>query len=610
MRNFKVKFSVITCLFYIGLLFWALGGVQQAYAIEINNKSIDQVQGTTSVKVTFNDPRLELAIRNALGKPTGDIEDIDMALLTDFSVQNDSVADLTGLEYAINLKSLDFHGNRIIDLAPLQGLVNLTNLSLSYNQITDITPLAGLLNLTQLSLNSNQLTDIAALQNLVKLTFLELDNNPIGNITALANLDSLENLYISNTPVTDINALRYLLQLSILYLDQCRISDFTPLQNLTTLQELYLDETDIHDLSVLQNLTHLTTLAAANNKINNINTLQALPQLMILNLNYNPISDFTPLLQLPNIQELYLEQNDIRDLSILQNMTQLKRLHLNYNLVRDIHTLKTLTELEYLYIRYNNLDHDDLPELYGLDKLKYLNIKNNPGILSGTKIQTLADSLDGLDCENINWSGVCGIDPNAVAICWIEPDTANINELVTVQATGSDTNQSRIRIRIDWGDDVISEYSELQANASIFTFTHTYSQSRKFRIRVMRRNESGVETPWSPRQDIVILDNNSINTEKGTPVHSITLAQNYPNPFNASTTIHYSLPRAGHIKVSIYNLAGQAIARLVDGIQTAGEQSIVWNGRNNAGLAAPSGVYIYQIESGTAIYSRKMVLLR
>jgi hypothetical protein len=73
------------------------------------------------------------------------------------------------------------------------------------------------------------------------------------------------------------------------------------------------------------------------------------------------------------------------------------------------------------------------------------------------------------------------------------------------------------------------------------------------------------------------------------------LSQNYPNPFNPSTQIHYSLPQSGMVTLSVYNLLGQEVARLVNNEQKeAGTYTVQWAPRNLA-----SGVYIYRIHVQT-----------
>ncbi|MCL0107947.1 leucine-rich repeat domain-containing protein [Peptococcaceae bacterium] len=141
------------------------------------------------VETFLLDTNLEAAIRDALGKPTGNITKEDMAKLTNLEANRRRIIDLSGLEYAVNLTSLNLHGNQITDITPLAGLTNLTRLYLGGNQITDITPLAELTNLTRLNLSYNQITDITPLAGLTNLTnlnlLLNLGDNQITDITPL-----------------------------------------------------------------------------------------------------------------------------------------------------------------------------------------------------------------------------------------------------------------------------------------------------------------------------------------------------------------------------------------------------------------------------------------
>jgi hypothetical protein len=91
---------------------------------------------------------------------------------------------------------------------------------------------------------------------------------------------------------------------------------------------------------------------------------------------------------------------------------------------------------------------------------------------------------------------------------------------------------------------------------------------------------------------------------------TIQLYQNYPNPFNPTTVIGYRLPSAGNVKLSIYNLLGQKIETLINSFQSAGEQSVVWDGRDDRNMPVSSGIYFYCLESGERIVQKKMVLMR
>ena len=71
---------------------------------------------------------------------------------------------------------------------------------------------------------------------------------------------------------------------------------------------------------------------------------------------------------------------------------------------------------------------------------------------------------------------------------------------------------------------------------------------------------------------------------------SLALEQNYPNPFNAGTSIRFALPTAGEIDLVLYNLAGQPVATLVEGVRPAGAYALQWDGRDEAGRVLASGV--------------------
>lgn len=83
------------------------------------------------------------------------------------------------------------------------------------------------------------------------------------------------------------------------------------------------------------------------------------------------------------------------------------------------------------------------------------------------------------------------------------------------------------------------------------------------------------------------------------------LLPNYPNPFNAVTEIIYALSENSTVYLSIYNLAGEKIATLVDGKQTAGYKSVTWDASDYS-----SGIYFYKLTAGDFTQTRRMTLLK
>jgi hypothetical protein len=97
----------------------------------------------------------------------------------------------------------------------------------------------------------------------------------------------------------------------------------------------------------------------------------------------------------------------------------------------------------------------------------------------------------------------------------------------------------------------------------------------------------------------------------GLDENKLLLQPNYPNPFNKTTTINYSILHADNVKLIIYDMLGREIKTLVDEYQTAGAESVEWDGTDREGKRVPSGTYFYQIQSGDGnASSKKMIFLK
>ncbi|UCD37550.1 MAG: VCBS repeat-containing protein [Fidelibacterota bacterium] len=107
-------------------------------------------------------------------------------------------------------------------------------------------------------------------------------------------------------------------------------------------------------------------------------------------------------------------------------------------------------------------------------------------------------------------------------------------------------------------------------------------------------------TPTSPS---AVSDQDALPTE-------FALHANYPNPFNPSTSIRYDLPEAADVILTVYDLLGREVVRLVEGHMEPGYQQVVWSGKNAASLEVPSGIYIALLVTPEYSKSIKMLLLK
>lgn len=105
------------------------------------------------------------------------------------------------------------------------------------------------------------------------------------------------------------------------------------------------------------------------------------------------------------------------------------------------------------------------------------------------------------------------------------------------------------------------------------------------------------------------IDKDDQSVDNSIP-NEFNMSQNYPNPFNTITAIRYMLKEDVKVSLKIFNLMGQEIRTLVDENQSAGYQTVIWDGKNDSGESVPSGVYIYKIIAGKFKKSLELLLLK
>lgn len=92
---------------------------------------------------------------------------------------------------------------------------------------------------------------------------------------------------------------------------------------------------------------------------------------------------------------------------------------------------------------------------------------------------------------------------------------------------------------------------------------------------------------------------------------SFQLYQNYPNPFNPTTTIGFDVPDNNTmVRMEVYNIIGQRVKTLVSDVYSAGRYSVRWDGTNDAGVQVSTGVYIYRVQAGNVVQSKKLTFIK
>jgi len=185
---------------------------------------------------------------------------------------------------------------------------------------------------------------------------------------------------------------------------------------------------------------------------------------------------------------------------------------------------------------------------------------------------------------------------------------------------GSPTTFSKTRISFfEWNSGRIYEYTLKVSNDLVNwqtvignTFSSNSEWSEETFSPVVGRylllvSLSNNQSQWAGLWEAEIWGSDQpsdVGTETEIPTDYV-LSQNYPNPFNPATNISFSLPEDSRVRITVYNLLGEQIAEIVDSEFASGSHTISFDADGFT-----SGVYLYRMEAGNSIFTRKMTLLR
>ena len=319
-------------------------------------------------QVHFPDPNLRAAIAEELGKSiNAPITAEEMGTLSELVAINRGIQDLTGLQFATNLRWLDVRENQFSDLSPLAGLIKLQTLRLDDNAVSDLSPVKGLKELTDLEFNRNRVSDLSPVAGLNKLELLAIKQNitfDVSDLSPLTGLINLKHLYFSGTNLSVLSFVAGLTNLEYIGFDDDSISDILPLAGSTNLKGIRTWGNPISDLSPLAGLTKLERVDICGAEL----------------------SDLSPLAGLTGLKELYLVDNGITDISPIASLTGLNRLNISLNHISNISALAGLTNLKWVAVDNNSIsDFSPLNVLRANTKIVW---HDNPGYpKGGTKIE-------------------------------------------------------------------------------------------------------------------------------------------------------------------------------------------------------------------------------
>lgn len=290
--------------------------------------------------VLFNDPAVELRIREILGKTSGDITLTDMKKVTEFEYDaiNDSTAaapltDLSVLQFCTNLKKLKVTNQPIDDIEALRNLEKLEEVWLhGCDSIYDLSPLGGKTMLREVWINGVPVSDVSMILSLPNLRFFNAS---------------------WGTNIRDISALSQTNNLESFYLDQ-EVDDFSPLLQHKSIRNARLSGVDREMFAKL---------------------IQAWPGLSTLGVANSPITGGDlKLLANHRLTALQLDNCPIGDASAVSTQTHLDDLRLTNCRITDVTPLAALKDISYCLDLRNNNGIKDISPLVGLTRLESLTV--------------------------------------------------------------------------------------------------------------------------------------------------------------------------------------------------------------------------------------------
>jgi len=191
------------------------------------------------------------------------------------------------------------------------------------------------------------------------------------------------------------------------------------------------------------------------------------------------------------------------------------------------------------------------------------------------------------------------IEDNGIVIRWTtvtEPNCAGFNIY-----RSEHENSEYMKLN----SSMISGLGNSTTGAS-YSYTDTPGEATTYYYKLESITLQGESDFYDP----VIVSVTSVDIKKYIVPDSYTLSQNYPNPFNPETTIEFGLPKTGFVEITIYDIKGKLVRKLVSEQKSAGNHIIKWNANTGFGNRMSSGVFYYRMKCGEFQQTNKMILMK
>ena len=314
-------------------------------------------------------------------------------------------------------------------------------------------------------------------------------------------------------------------------------------------------ELEEDDSLTQQKMQKLIRISAPNLEIRDLSGLEHAIRLIELDMPQNLITDITPLTNLTTLRRIVLDENYIINIKPLTWLTRLTELSLAQNRINNIKPLTNLIGLSELRLSENQIS--DLRPLVGLTRLTRLALSEN----QISEITALGD-LTTLTELQLSENKIINVNP-----------LENLTALTTLELN----------------ENPISDYAPL---------------------RRLKEKNPGVSIDID-----ITTDPSSVQAAPSSPMlpAETALLPNYPNPFNPETWIPYQLAAPADVSLTIYDVSGGVVRRLVLGHRPAGfyqsrARAAYWDGRNTLGEKVASGLYFYTFTAGDFTATGKMLI--